>query len=120
MISRTLRSQVVSSNAAAGRRRLRTSCWVIVDAPRGRPETVSSPALTMPAGSKPGLIQKSLSSIAVVASSISPGIWSKVTSSRRSVPRRASSTLFVRSVTIVCCSKSRSVSCDLGSGRPDA
>ncbi|MEJ7697815.1 MAG: hypothetical protein WKF78_14665 [Candidatus Limnocylindrales bacterium] len=47
---------------------------MIVDAPRGRPEIVSKPALTMPAGSKPGLIQKSLSSMAVVASSISAGI----------------------------------------------
>ena len=32
----------------------------------------------MPTGSKPGLLQKSLSSIAVVASMISAGSWSKV------------------------------------------
>ena len=32
----------------------------------------------MPTGSKPGLVQKSLSSIAVVASMISPGSWSYV------------------------------------------
>ena len=63
MISRALRSYVEPSNAAGGSRRARTSCWVIVDAPRGLPETVSSPAETMPAGSKPGLLQKSLSSI---------------------------------------------------------
>ena len=48
----------------------------MVEAPRGLPETVSRPAETMPAGSKPGLTQKSLSSIAVVASMISPGSWS--------------------------------------------
>ena len=42
--------------------------------PAARP--CRAPAETMPTGSKPGLLQKSLSSIAVVASMISPGIWS--------------------------------------------
>ena len=42
--------------------------------------------------SKPGFVQKSLSSTAVVASIISGGIWSNVTSWRRSTPNRASST----------------------------
>ena len=55
MISRALRSYVLPSNAAAGRSRARTSCWVMVEAPRGLPATVSSPAETMPAGSKPAL-----------------------------------------------------------------
>ena len=97
MISRALRSYVEPSNAAGGSRRARTSCWVMVDAPRGLPETVSRPAETMPAGSKPGLLQKSLSSIEVVASMISPGSSLYVTSSRFRSPRRASSTLPVRS-----------------------
>jgi hypothetical protein len=70
---------------------------VIVDAPRGLPEIVSRPADTMPTGSKPGLLQKSLSSIAVVASRISPGSWSNVTSSRFRSPSLASSILPVRS-----------------------
>ncbi len=54
----------------------------------------------MPTGSKPGFSQKSWSSIAVVASSISLGIASNPTTSRFSEPRRASSTLPVRSYTI--------------------
>jgi len=97
MISRTLRSYVVPANASGGSNRARTSCWVIVEAPRGRPDSVSRPADTMPIGSKPALIQKSLSSIAVVASIISPGICSNVTTSRRNEPSLASSTSPVRS-----------------------
>ena len=69
----------------------------MVEAPRGRPDSVSMPAFTNAIGSKPAFCQKSLSSIDVVASSISPGIWSNVTTSRLSSPRRASSILPVRS-----------------------
>jgi hypothetical protein len=47
--------------------------------------------------SKPGFVQKSLSSTAVVASIISGGISLKAASSRRRTPNRASSTLPVRS-----------------------
>jgi hypothetical protein len=102
MISRILRSSRLPANALGGRRRARTSCWVIVEPPRGLPLRVSSVAEMKPPTSKPGFDQKSLSSIAVVASSISGGIWSKVTMVRLNSPRLASLTLPVRSVRIVC------------------
>ena len=55
-------------------RRCRTSCWVIVEAPRGRPRSESIPAATMPIGSKPAFYQKLPSSIAVVASTRTGGM----------------------------------------------
>ena len=77
--------------------RWRTSCWVIVEAPRGAPRRESMPAATMPIVSKPALSQNEPSSTAVVASTSTGGIWSKVTTSRLNSPNRASSTLPVRS-----------------------
>ncbi len=76
MISRNLRSYVEPSKAQSGSSLARTSCWVMVEAPRGRPEMVSTPAEMIPTGSKPAFCQKPWSSIEVVASIISPGIWS--------------------------------------------
>ncbi len=73
MISRIFRSSREPLKASAGRSRARTSCWVMVDPPRGWPDSVSTVAETKPAMSKPGFDQKSLSSIAVVASSSSGG-----------------------------------------------
>jgi hypothetical protein len=70
---------------------------VIVDAPRDRPRRASSPAEAIASGSNPVFVQKVLSSTAVVASIRIPGIWSKVTASRRMSPNLASSTLPVRS-----------------------
>jgi hypothetical protein len=118
MISRIFRSSRLPLNASAGRSRARTSCWVIVEPPRGRPSSVSSVAETNPAKSKPGFDQKSLSSIAVVASSSSGGMSVKSTSSRLKSPRRARVTLPVRSVTVVCWSKTRFVRVSFGSGNP--
>ncbi len=46
MISRILRSSRLPSNALGGRSRARTSCWVIVEPPRGRPLIVSTVAET--------------------------------------------------------------------------
>ncbi len=80
MISLILRSIVLpgSCTSSGGRRRARTSCWVIVDAPRASPLSESSPAETMASGSKPVFVQKVLSSTAVVASTRAGEIWSKV------------------------------------------
>ena len=96
-ISIAFRSWSGRSAAGAGRRRVRTSCIVTVEAPRWRPSKLSTAADTIPNGSNPGLSQNVLSSIAVVASTSSGGISSKVTRSRRSVPNVASRTLPVRS-----------------------
>ena len=96
MISRIFRSYVVVK-AESGRRRLRTSCWVIVEAPRELPESVSMPAEMMPTGSKPALLQNVLSSLAVVASTMTAGICSNATTSRRSRANVASLTAPVRS-----------------------
>ncbi len=80
-----------------GQERCRTSCWVIVEAPRLLPRSESRPAEMIATGSKPALSQNVLSSIAVVASSRIGGISSNVTTSRRASPNRASSVLPVRS-----------------------
>jgi hypothetical protein len=56
---------------SGGRRRARTSCWVIVDAPRSSgvsPLAFWKTAAAMAAGSKPSLVQKVRSSAVVVAS----------------------------------------------------
>ncbi len=97
MISLTFRSYGPLSNALAGRSLVFTSCWVMVDPPRSLPFSVSMAAETKPAGSKPVFSQNVWSSTAVVASISCQGIWSKVTSTRRSVPRLASRTPPVRS-----------------------
>ena len=99
MISRILRSYFEPANALSGSRRFRTSCWVIVEAPRSRPPvTVSMAAETMPTGSKPALLQKVLSSIDVVASTSAGESWAKSSMTWRwTWPNRASSTLPVRS-----------------------
>ena len=94
MISRIFRSSRLPSKALGGSRRARTSCWVIVEPPRGRPLIVSTVAETKPARSKPGLTQKSLSSIAVVASRTSGVSSENVTISRLRSPRRAPSRSF--------------------------
>ena len=99
MISLSFRSIVRSGSCTSSSlsRRFRTSCWVIVDAPRLLPRIESTAAETMATGSKPAFSQNVLSSTAVVASSRTGGISSKVTSSRRLSPKRASSTVPVRS-----------------------
>ena len=99
MISLSLRSAVRcgSWTRAGSSRRARTSCWVMVEAPRASPRSEPSAADTMATGSKPAFSQKVLSSTAVVASSSTFGIWSKVTTSRLASPNRASSILPVRS-----------------------
>ncbi len=99
MISLSLRLAVtwVSAVPSSLRSRWRTSCWVMVDAPRVRPRTASRPADMIPTGSKPEFSQKVRSSTAVVASTRTGGIWSKATTSRLNSPKRASSTFSVRS-----------------------
>ena len=84
MISLSLRSavRVGSWTSSGSSRRWRTSCWVIVEAPRASPRSEPSPAETIATGSKPAFSQKVLSSTAVVASSRTFGISSKVTTSR--------------------------------------
>ena len=118
MISRILRSMAVPANADWGRSSARTSCCVIVDAPRELPVRVSRPAERMPAGSKPAFSQNVLSSVDVVASIRTGGIWSYVTTSRCSRAKEASWTLPVRSRTRVSWEKSRLVKSSFGSGRP--
>src|SRR3954449_6840043 len=59
MISLIFRSYTEPSNAVSGRSRARTSCWVIVEPPRGWPVRVSIAAETQPPMSNPGLVQKS-------------------------------------------------------------
>ncbi len=68
----------------------RTSCWVMVDPPRGWPRSASRPETRMPSGSNPELSQNVLSSTAVVASTSWGGIWLKVRTVRFSVPNVAS------------------------------
>ncbi len=99
MISLSLRSAVLcgSWTRAGSRRRWRTSCWVMVDAPRLLPRSESSAAEKIATGSKPALSQNVLSSTAVVASRRTLGISSKVTVSRFASPNLASSILPVRS-----------------------
>ena len=58
-----------------GRSRARTSCWVIVEAPRALPVSVSAAADRIPIGSKPAFCQKVLSSVLVVASIRTGGPW---------------------------------------------
>ena len=81
MISLILRDAVTWSCASpvSVSRRWRTSCWVMVEAPRARPRSASRPAETMPTGSKPELSQNVRSSTAVVASTSIGGISSNVT-----------------------------------------
>ncbi len=99
MISLSLRSIVRSGSwtSSSSRSRLRTSCWVIVEAPRLLPRRESTAAEMMATGSKPAFSQNVLSSTAVVASSRIGGICSNVTTSRWLSPNRASSTVPVRS-----------------------
>ena len=94
MISLIFRSTFLfgSATSAGSSRRARTSCWVMVEAPRWVPVRVSRTAARMPSGSKPLLVQKVLSSIVVVASMTMPGTWSNWTTSRCWLPNRASST----------------------------
>ena len=69
MISLSLRSMIRSGSltSSGSSRRWRTSCWVIVDAPRSSPRSVSRAAAAMPIGSTPVFVQKVPSSIAVGA-----------------------------------------------------
>ena len=78
MISLSLRSTVRfgSWTSVSGSSRARTSCWVIVEAPRLLPRSESRPAAMMASGSKPALSQNVLSSMAVVASRRIGGISS--------------------------------------------
>ena len=94
MISLIFRSTFLlgSCTSSAGSRRWRTSCWVMVLAPRAWPLTESSAADTMASGSKPVFVQKVLSSTAVVASTSAGESWSQVTGMRCSpLLKRASS-----------------------------
>ena len=95
MISLSLRSAVRcgSWTRAGSSSVLRTSCWVIVEAPRLSPRNEPIAAETMATGSNPALSQKVLSSTAVVASSRTLGISSNWTTSRLASPKRASSIL---------------------------
>ncbi len=99
MISLALRSNVRcgSWTRSWGSSRWRTSCWVIVDAPRARPVIESSAAEKMPSGSNPALVQNVWSSTAVVASMRVGEIWLNATTSRLTVPNVASWILPVRS-----------------------
>ena len=99
MISLSLRSIVRfgSWTRSSSSSVLRTSCWVIVEAPRLSPRSEPSAADTIATGSNPAFSQKVLSSTAVVASSRTFGISSNVTISRLASPKRASSILPVRS-----------------------
>ena len=85
MISLNLRSswRLGSWTSSSSSSRWRTSCWVIVDAPRLRPRRLSIPAETIASGSKPLLSQNVLSSTAVWASMTIGGISSNVATSRR-------------------------------------
>ena len=61
------------STTSAGRSRARTSCCVIVEAPRPFPCTVSTAAATIAVTSKPSFSQNVRSSAVVVASSTRGG-----------------------------------------------
>ena len=65
-----------SCTNSGGRSRARTSCWVMVEAPRASPLSESRAAEAIASGSKPVLVQKVLSSTAVVASTSAGEIWS--------------------------------------------
>jgi hypothetical protein len=84
-ISSILRSNVRfgSWTRLSSRSRWRTSCWVIVEAPRLLPRRLSSAAEKIASGSNPELSQKVLSSIAVWASMTIGGMSAKATTSRR-------------------------------------
>ena len=99
MISRSLRvaETSVCADPFSDNRRCRTSCWVIVDAPRGLPRSESTPAAMIPTVSNPAFSQNVRSSTAVVASMSTGGISSYVTTWRLNSPNLASSTLPVRS-----------------------
>jgi hypothetical protein len=99
MISFSFRSPSRPSpwTSSSSSSRWRTSCWVIVEAPRGLPRMASIPEATIAAGSKPVFVQKLLSSTAVVASMRTFGISSNDTSSRCSSPKRPSSRSPLRS-----------------------
>ncbi len=119
MISLTLRlaESSVTAEVSVVSSRCRTSCWVMVEAPRGRPRIASMPAATMPTGSKPALSQKLESSIAVVASTSTGGMSLNSTTLRLNSPNRASSTLCSRSQ-MTDCSGSSIFSSRFGLGRP--
>ena len=99
MISLIFRSKVcwVCAVPSVVSRRCRTSCWVMVLAPRGRPRTASRAAAMMPTGSKPLFSQNVRSSMDVVASTSAGGRSANRTVSRLKSPNRASSILPVRS-----------------------
>ncbi len=119
MISRTFFSYGSASvpTYASGSSRSRTSCWVMVEPPRGLPSSVSMAAETNPTGSKPGFSQNVLSSMDVVASMSSGGMSAYLTSSRRSVPKTARSTLPDRSQALVCRENTIASKASRGSGR---
>ena len=100
MISLTLRlaESSVTAEPSSVRRRWRTSCWVIVEAPRARPRIASTPAPTMPTGSKPALSQKLASSIGGRRVDEDGRELARTsTTSRLNSPNRASSALCSRS-----------------------
>ena len=70
---------------------------MIVEAPRGCPVTVATAAERIPIGSKPAFCQNVLSSVLVVASMTTGGIWSYGVIVRLIAPKRASSIVPVRS-----------------------
>ncbi len=100
MISLALRRYLSApgSITSEGSSRARTSCWVMVEAPRSLvPLAPSAAAAAMAAASKPLFAQKVRSSAVVVASSTSRGTSSKATTCRSSTPNCPSSTVPVRS-----------------------
>ena len=76
MISLSFRStwRFGSWTSSGSRRRWRTSCWVIVEAPRLLPRRLSIPAAMIATGSKPALSQNVLSSTATWASTTIGGM----------------------------------------------
>ena len=106
MISRILRSSRLPSNALARQEAGPDELLGDRRAAAGPAARACRPSPRRSRRSRSrGSIQKSLSSIAVVASRISGGSSSNVTTSRLNSPSLASSILPVRSVTIVCWSK---------------
>ena len=80
------------SNAACGRSRARTSCWVMVEPPRSLPLMRVEGGGGEPERVEARVLPEGLVLDRVVASMSSGGICSNVTTSRRSSPSRASST----------------------------
>ena len=98
--ARLLPEDVIAPGATtlSGRSRARTSCWVMVDAPRSPPDdALFATADRIAAGSNPSFVQKVRSSAVVVASTMRCGTSSKATTRRCSRWNTPSWTFPVRS-----------------------